>query len=220
MTHYRTTTDILRDISDLPTDEERIAALRKAPRWTRDLLRFAFSECIEIALPKHRIRVDDVTPRAFVETRRMERAGAETSCGDALAIESSKLERLFAKGAHATLTSKRRLELWTDILERADPEERSILESVRIYRDLPADLAGITPDIVREAHPGLLERPVQQSVLAEQYQCAQGLMSPTPDDADPSHVSEGPAPATRVAGPDGTVHSPEYDRALAAIRWG
>jgi hypothetical protein len=218
MTHYRTTTDILRDIADLPDAQARVAALRKAPRWTRDLLRFTFSENIEIDLPKHRIRVDEVTPRAFVETRRMERVGAETSCGDALAIESAKLERLFAKGGHATLTSKRRLELWTDILERSDPEERSILESVRIYRDLPADLAGITPDIVREAHPGLLERPVQQSVLAEQYQCAPGLMSPTSDDIDPSRV--GPAPAPRVAGPDGTVHSPEYDRAMSMIRWG
>jgi hypothetical protein len=218
MTHYRTTTDILRDIADLPDAQARVAALRKAPRWTRDLLRFTFSENIEIDLPSHRIRVDEVTPRAFVETRRMERVGAETACGDALAIESAKLERLFAKGGHATLTSKRRLELWTDILERSDPEERSILESVRIYRDLPADLAGITPDIVREAHPGLLERPVVVAAPAESYECGPGLLSPAPDDVDPSRVGHAPAP--RVAGPDGTVHSPEYDRALAAIRWG
>ena len=106
MTHYRTTTDILRDIANIEDDRARIAALRKAPRWTRDLLRFTFAENIEIDLPKHRIRVDDVTPRAFVETRRMERVGAETSCGDALAIESAKLERLFAKGGPPGASSR------------------------------------------------------------------------------------------------------------------
>jgi hypothetical protein len=221
MTHYRTTTDILRDIADLETDQERVAALRKAPRWTRDLLRFAFSENIEIDLPKHRLRVDEIQPSAFVETRRMERVSVETSCGDALAIESAKLERLFAKGAHATLTSKRRLELWTDILERADEEERSILESIRLYRDLPADLSSITPELVRSAHPGLLERPVTPVPLAEPYAMTPGILSPTPGDIDPSAISVRPVPApTRVVDDAGAIHSPEYDRAMSMIRWG
>jgi hypothetical protein len=46
--------EILNDIAELVHDNDIVDALRRSPRWIRDLLRFAFSD--DIALPREPLR--------------------------------------------------------------------------------------------------------------------------------------------------------------------
>jgi hypothetical protein len=157
----------------------------------RELLVFAYGDH-EIALPTGRMSTTPITFRAFVEGRD-ERMAVESSCGDLLATEAGKFRRLFVRGGHPTLTDKRRLELWRDILERVNGVECELLESIRMTRELPGDLSRITRELVEQAFPGLLEAPVGQEPPAEQYACTSGLLGTIPGEADPSAVVEAPA---------------------------
>jgi hypothetical protein len=187
----RFTIEILEDIASLPHDDQVIDALRHAPRFVRELLVFAYGDH-EIALPTGRMSTTPITFRAFVEGRD-ERMAVESSCGDLLATEAGKLRKLYVRGGHPTLTDKRRLELWRDTLERVNEAERELLESIRMTRELPGDLARITRELVEQAFPGLLEAPVDQPLPTEPYRCNPGILGTIPGEAAPSAVADPPA---------------------------
>jgi hypothetical protein len=73
--------------------------------------------------------------------------------GCTLRDSTHKLVKLFAKGVHPTLTDKRRLALWMDIIERLPQEERALMETIRRDRVIP----GIPRAVVDVAFPGMLE---------------------------------------------------------------
>jgi hypothetical protein len=190
----RSVSQLLTDIASLPTDQEMIAALRRTPRFIRALLQFAFGDH-ELALPKTPpLNPDAITTDAFVQDPRYGREGrmnyvsSWTSCGDMLAIESAKLRRLFVRGVHPTITDKKRWSIWRDIIDRCEPDEVGILESIRVNRALPVPMSRISKELVRDAFPGLLEIPVVPENPAEPYSCLPGIIAPTTDDADPSRV--------------------------------
>jgi hypothetical protein len=143
---------ILRGIAELG-DDQIIDALRKTPRAVRAILYFCYGKH-ELALPTEHI--DPIDPaRAFT------RDEGVLGDDDLLHAESHKLVRLFVRGVHATLTDKRRLELWTDILERLPQAERALMETIRRDRVIP----GIPRAVVDVAFPGMLEeRPMAYDV--------------------------------------------------------
>jgi hypothetical protein len=137
---------ILKSIAEVG-DDQIIDALRKAPRAVRAILYFCYGNH-ELALPTEHIDVTPIDPaRAF--TRDEFILGDD----DLLHAESHKLVRLFVRGVHATLTDKRRLELWTDILERLPQAERALMETIRRDRVI----LGIPRSAVDIAFPGMLE---------------------------------------------------------------
>jgi hypothetical protein len=205
----RSVHQLLSNIAALPTDLEMIEALRRTPRFVHVLLQFAFGDH-ELALPNTPpLNPDTITTKAFVQDPRYGREGrmnwvnSFTSCGDMLAIESVKLRRLFVRGVHPTITDKKRWSIWRDIIDRCEPDEVEILESIRVNRALPGPMSRISKELVRDAFPGLLEMPVVFENPAEPYSCLPGIMSPTADDTDPSRVLErATATAERPAGND------------------
>jgi hypothetical protein len=181
--------EILRDISALPEDR-MIDALRHAGNDVWVILYLAYGDHVELALPKVAPwRVDRITHRSFVEGY-LEHVNAQTAAGDLLSSETRKMVRLYVRGAHPTLTDKRRLELWIETLQRLNDEEIELLESIRVHRKLPEGLDRITESVVRTALPGLLETPVPQERHAVEYQTTPGILSPIPGELDPSQVVE------------------------------
>jgi hypothetical protein len=219
----RSVHQLLSDIASLPTDMEVIEALRKTPRFVHALLQFAFGDH-ELALPNTPpLNPDTITTKAFVDNPRYGREGrmnyvsSWTSCGDMLAIESAKLRRLFVRGVHPTITDKKRWSIWRDIIDRCEPDEVEILESIRVNRALPGPMSRISKELVRDTFPGLLEMPVVFENPAEPYSCLPGIMSPTADDADPSRVLErAAAAAERPAGNDDAARR-KYDEVYARL---
>jgi hypothetical protein len=140
----RSISQVLAEIAALPDDEARVAALRAGPRGLRELLHFAFGRH-EIDLPTgDNIGIQPIPIDAYAENAR----GADHMVDfDLLHAEAFKLMRLFAKGAHPTLTSKRRLELYKDIVERLAADEQLLLEEIRRHRRTP--FAAITAELSR-----------------------------------------------------------------------
>lgn len=138
-------------------------ALRHSPRWIRDLLRFAYGNH-EIALKTGPMNIGpSITPQAFVENRRMESFAVELSCTDLLATGCPKLLRLFAVGGHATLTEKRRHELWADIVSRLPEDEAVLMESIRRTRTLPGDSSASPPSWCRRRSPDCWRPPCRRT---------------------------------------------------------
>jgi hypothetical protein len=169
---------------------EMVAALRASPRALKELLHFAFGRH-EVDLPTgDNIGIQSIPIDAYAENAR----GADhVEDFDLLHAEAFKLKRLFAKGAHPPLTSKRRLELYKDIVERLAADERELLEEIRRHRRTP--FPAITAELVARAWPGLLdEEPRAQSVAEPpRYDAAQWAPQEVVDPivhVDPSARSE------------------------------
>jgi hypothetical protein len=219
----RSVHQLLSDIAALPTDLEVIEALRRTPRFIHALLQFAFGDH-ELALPKTPpLNPDAITTDAFVQDPRYGREGrmnyvsSWTSCGDMLAIESAKLRRLFVRGVHPTITDKKRWSIWPDIIDRCEPDEVEILESIRVSRTLPGEMSRIDKELVRDAFPGLLEMPVVPENPAEPYSCLPGIMAPTTDDMDPSRVLERAAAATERPARNDDAARQRYDEVYSKL---
>lgn len=151
---------ILKQIANAPSEEAAIEALRKAPRAVSILLHFAYGPH-EFDLPKGHIPFTRIDPRAFVE----DNTDGDT---DLFMGEVFKLHRLFVEGIHPTLTSKRRLELWRDVLARVGSDESRVLEVIRRERYVP--LKYLDRDVVEKAFPGLLnQKPLPEESPNREY---------------------------------------------------
>ena len=195
----RTVLDIITGIAALPTDAERVDALRASPLQVKQILYMVFGP-VEMDLPRGEIRFTPISTRAWSEL-------SEAPDDDLLASEAPRLLRIFAQGVHPALTSRRRLELFLDILERVPRGEADLLLAMKDKR-LPEGLSAITREAVDEAWPGLLETvPVPERDVATGYEQfsksrIEGPVSP-------------PAPV-RTARREPN----EADRLWARIRWG
>jgi hypothetical protein len=168
---HRTLVQILRAVAEQATEHDRVESLRRVPRQIRELLRFTFGDH-SVALPDGDVDVAPIPARAW----RDQDAGG-VGDDDLLLNECPKLIRLFAVGGHATLSAKRRLELWRDILERLPADERDLLEHIRLHRCFPSVLNRITRRAVDAAFPGLCEAPVVQA-STPRYECLPGVLEP------------------------------------------
>ena len=195
----RTVLDIITGITALPT-EEMAGALRAAPLQVLQILYLAYGP-VEMDLPRGEIPFTPISTRAWAGVN-------EVPGDDLLAIEGPRLLRLFGRGVHPTLTNRRRLELFTDILERLTRPEADLLLAVK-DKGLPENLSAITREVVDEAWPGLLETvPVPEVGVAREYeQWSSGAYEESP-------VS----PVTPVEVPRREPN--EADRLWARIRWG
>jgi hypothetical protein len=144
--NQRMVSTILKSIAEVG-DDQIVGALRKAPRAVQAILYFCYGNHA-FALPTEHIDVTPIDPaRAF--TRDEGILGDD----DVLARDAHKLVKLFVKGVHPTLTDKRRLDLWMDIVERLSQEERALMETIRRDRVIP----GVPRAVVDVAFPGMLE---------------------------------------------------------------
>ena len=186
-------------------DEARVAALRAGPRALRELLHFAFGRH-EVDLPTgDNIGIQPIPIDAYAENAR----GADHLADfDLLHAEAFKLMRLFAKGAHPTLTSKRRLELYKDIVERLAADERELLEEIRRHRRTP--FAAITAELVEAARPGLLDEAPRVQPVAEGPRYDGVLWGPPP-------VA---APATPVDAIARSEAQRRYDEIYSRLKFG
>jgi hypothetical protein len=198
---HRTVNQILHAVAECGTEQERVDALRRVPRQIRELLRFTFGDH-ELALPDGDIELAPISARSWRDTD-----SGGVGDDDLLLNECRKLVKLFAVGGHATLTPKRRLELWKDILERLSSEERELLEHVRQYRALPPILNRITRRTVERAFPGLCQEPVVPEVV-QGYECLPGSM-------EPQKILERPEPRSQALA---RTLSPEEEHYMALMR--
>jgi hypothetical protein len=133
---------ILRDIASQPTADAIIFGIRESPRAVKQLLLFTFGPHI-IDLPTEHIDVVPISTKAYTQQN-------VDGDDDLLMSECPRLLRIFAKGVNPHLTSKRRLEIYKDFLERADRDSAEILMSAVRFRRLPSpEYDAITPEIVR-----------------------------------------------------------------------
>jgi hypothetical protein len=151
MNTHRTILEIIRAISVLPDETQKVIALQKSPRAVRNIMHFVYGNHT-IALPLGQVDVDPIPPGAWLDGD----AGGPGD-DDLLEIEAGKFVRLFTREGHATLTDERRRELWIQILERLPALERAFLETVRIERVVPGiprrAAVRAFPEIEREVVP-------------------------------------------------------------------
>jgi hypothetical protein len=123
---------------------------------------------------------------------------------DLLHREIPKLVRLFAKEVHPTLTSKRRIELWCELLARLPAGERSLMEHIRTHRSLP--FTKISSGIVEMAFPDMLDTPPEPDKPVPGITYGPSTMT------NPTPIAERPAPQAARA------MSPEEARYAALMR--
>jgi hypothetical protein len=168
-------------------------------------LHFAFGRH-EIDLPTgDNIEIQPIPIDAYAENAR---AQDHVDDFDLLHAEAFKLMRLFAKGAHPTLTSKRRLELYKDIVERLAADERELLEEIRRHRRTP--FAAITAELVEAAWPGLLDEEPRAQPTAEGPKYEGALWGPPP-------ITAAAAPVDPVAKSDAQRR---YDEVYSRLKFG
>jgi len=130
--------EILENVSNLRTKEEKIAMLRANNTVAlQTVLRGAFDPTIVWALPEGAppYKPNDLVDqqhRFYAECRKM---------------------YLFIQGGHSSLKQTRREQLYVELLETIDPKDANLLIAIK---DKKMPYKGITRELVNEAIPGLL----------------------------------------------------------------
>lgn len=130
--------EVLESVSKCKTTAEKIQMLQKEGNGAvQSILKHAFDPDIKFLLPKGEApfkpcSFTDQYGRLYTEARLM---------------------YLFIEGGHPSLTATKRESLFIQLLESIDPNDAKLLCSVK---DKKLPFKGITPKIVNEAFPGLL----------------------------------------------------------------
>jgi hypothetical protein len=199
---HRTIHGILRDVAGIEDRDERIAALRSAPRVVRNLLYFAYGN-YKLALPDGSLSYTPISPRAFSEEHAM------PVDHDLLAREN--LVRLFSREMLTGMDAKKRLSIWLDVMNRLPADERDTLDHVRRHRALP--WPSLSSSVVRAALPGLLDQEVAPERAPEGI--TYGFENSIPD-ADAPRTIEPPSPAAPRELTAGERH---YQELMARMGW-
>jgi hypothetical protein len=142
---HRTLYHILKGIAEIEDRDERISALKRAPRVVRDFLYWVYGN-YRLDLTRDDIGYVPVPTSAFAEG---------PALGDEDLMGATNFLRLFSREVLPNLSSRRRHEIWVQLLERLPADERSLLDHVRRHRALP--WPSLSSAVVRSAFPGVME---------------------------------------------------------------
>jgi hypothetical protein len=161
MQTHRFIWQIIRDIAALPDETQKVLALIKSPGAIRSILHFVYGNHT-FALPEGQIDVVPIPMKAWLD-----RDAGGPGDDDLLALEASRMSRIFTVEGNPNLVPKRRREIWMDILERASPEERDLLETIRFERVVP----GIPRRVAVRAFPEIDDVVIANApAVPEQYE--------------------------------------------------
>jgi hypothetical protein len=161
MQTHRFIWQIIRDIAALPDETQKVIALLKSPPAIRSILHFVYGNHT-FALPEGQIDLDPIPTKAWLD-----RDAGGPGDDDLLALEASRMSRIFTVEGNPNLVPKRRREIWMDILERASPEERDLLETISFERVVP----GIPRRVAVRAFPEIDDDVVPSApAVAEPYE--------------------------------------------------
>lgn len=131
--------EVLESVSQCKKSEEKVDMMRRECNAAlQALLKYALDPNVRFLLPKgdapfKPCPFDDQHARLYSELRRM---------------------YLFVEGGHPNLTKLKRESLFIQLLESIDPQDAKLLIHVK---DKKLPFKGITPKIVNQAFPGLLD---------------------------------------------------------------
>ena len=196
----RTIGDVVRDIAALPV-EQQPDAIRRGGQNLRHLLRFCYDPTISIDLPRGELHYQPISVEAF------SRWEEPTDDMDLLAGECPRLVRLFATG-HGRHSSSRRLQIWRDVIERLQPEDVQILETIRRFRRID----GISREVCVTA--GVFDKPLAKAVSAESIAYLSSGWAPDTD--APRVLAQQPTPPPATT----SEASAHYDRLYSRLKFG
>lgn len=135
----QTIAQTLKEISELPTKQERVKALAQANHGAIKLvLQYMFDKRAKFLLPKgdppFKVSTFKDPTRLYPEVRKL---------------------YLFVEGGHPGLKQLKRETLFLDILENVDEDEARLLLAIK---DRKNPYKGLTSDIVLAVYPGLFPK--------------------------------------------------------------
>jgi hypothetical protein len=182
---HRNLSAVLQGIAMIQDQEERIAELRKAPAEIKQFLYFVLGN-FDLDIPKEgNFNYRPIPPEAFSEDPAL---GDE----DLLAHFVPKLVRLFSREVHPTLTSKRRLQLWLELVERLPESERTIMDYARKFRALP--WPSLSRGVVASAFPDMLDKAPERDAPVPGIEYPPSMMDNPIPIHDPAAPAQAPAP--------------------------